>query len=117
MSKKFLFIFFVLLCFPGCGKSDKVVNQGKEILKPVKVVKKSDESVAICVTDESDFSIVLKNGQVVKYYDSVDGELGQDTIDIINSEHLVGVTSDDRAISIMNGVMEELGGHCEKEKE
>ena len=115
MNKKVIFLCFILLCFCGCSKSSSVDGED-EVLSSVKVYKKSDESVANCETDESKFSIVLKDGQVVRYYDSVDGELGAQTIDIINSEYLTQVTDDDKAISIMNGVMKELGGYCEKEK-
>ena len=115
MNKKVLFICFILLCFCGCGNISSVVDND-EVSKPIKVVSKTGETVANCFTDESEFSIVFKDGQVVRYYDSVDGELVGDAINIINTEYLVGVTEDDRAISIMNSVMTELGGYCEKEK-
>ena len=115
MNKKILFLCFIALCFAGCGKKTAEVVQEEE-LKPINVVKEADESVAGCFMDDIKFSIVFKNGQIVKYYDPYDGELDQEGIDLINNEHLVDVTSDDQAISIMNGVIKELGGYCEKEE-
>lgn len=115
MNKKILFLCFIVLLFVGCGKKTTEVLQEEE-LKPIKVVKEADESVAGCFMDGIKFSIVFKNGQIVKYYDPYDGELNQEGIDLINNEHLVNITSDDQAISIMNGVIKELGGYCEKEE-
>lgn len=115
MNKKILFLCFIALCFTGCGKKNAEVVQEEE-LKPINVVKEADESVAGCFMDGIKFSIVFKDGQIVKYYDPYDGELDQEGIDLINNEHLVDITNDDQAISIMNGVIKELGGYCEKEE-
>lgn len=115
MKKFILWLFFVVL-LAGCGKKATDVTQQKDDeLKPIKVVKEADESVAGCFMDGVKFSIVFKDGQIVKYYDPYDGELDQDGIDLINNEHLVDVTDDNRAIAIMNNVIKELGGYCEKE--
>lgn len=117
MYKKILFLCFIVLYFTGCGKKATDVTQQKDDeLKPIKVVKSSDESVANCFLDGIKFSIVFKDGQIVKYYDPYDGELDQDGIKLINDEHLVGIDNDDSAISIMNNVIKELGGYCEKEE-
>ena len=116
MKKIILCLCFIVL-LTGCGdKVNDVVQEQEEELKPINVVKEADESVAGCFMDGIKFSIVFKNGQIVKYYDPYDGELDQEGIDLINNEHLIGITDDDQAISIMNGVIKELGGYCEKEE-
>lgn len=115
MKKYILFLCFMML-LTGCGKNTEDVIYDEDAPKPIKVVKEADESVAGCFMDGSKFSIVFKNGQIVKYYDPYDGELGTEAISVINDEHLVGVTSDDAAIAIMNNVMKGLGGYCEKEE-
>lgn len=115
MKKYILFLCFMML-LTGCGKNTEDVIYDEDAPKPIKVVKEADESVAVCYLDETKFSIVFKNGQIVKYYDPYDGELGTEAISVINDEHLVGVTSDDAAIAIMNNVIKELGGYCEKEE-
>ena len=114
--KKVLLCCFILLLV-GCGNK-KVENTDvqDDIPKPIKVVRESDESVASCFLDDSKFSIVFKNGQIIRYYDPYDGELNQEALDNINNEHLVGVTDDNKAISIMSSVIKELGGYCEKEE-
>ena len=67
-----------------------------------------------CITEDSKFNLILENGQIVSYIDSIDGELGQETVDILNSEHLVGVTDNDETLRIMDTALKDLEGHCEK---
>jgi len=95
---KKIFLCFVFLVLVGCG------NKKEEIIK--------DE--ISCVTEDSSFNLVLENGQIVKYIDSIDGELGQETVDILNNEHLVGVTNNDEALNIMSNALRDLNGKCEK---
>jgi len=66
-----------------------------------------------CYVDDSNFVLKLEDGQIVKYIDSVDGELGQETVDILNDEHLVGITDNEQALKIMNEALSDLGGYCE----
>ena len=40
--------------------------------------------------------------------------LGQETVNILNEEHLVGNTDNDNALKIMNGALADLNGRCEK---
>ena len=112
MRRIFLFS-FCFLFFTGCGiKSDKkLVNSDKTEKKNIIV---NDEMSVSCITFDSEFSLVFKGGQIINYYDSIDGELGQDVIDYINSENLQGVSDNNTALSIMNDVMKELDGYCEK---
>ena len=115
--KKNIFVLCFIVLLTGCGnKVNEVVQENEEELKPINVVKEADESVAGCFMDGVKFSIVFKDGQIVKYYDPYDGELDQEGIDLINNEHLVDITDDNQAISIMNDVIKELGGYCEKEE-
>lgn len=99
MKKVIIFMTLVFLC--GCSKSDIVK---KEVVK----------GEISCFTEDSKFNLLLENGQIVKYIDSVDGELGQETVDILNEEHLVDVTDNDEALRIMNSALKDLDGHCEK---
>lgn len=104
MCKKIVLSAAVLLLFTGCsgtgfsGKTKKNVVKGE----------------IMCTTEDSNFNLLLEDGQIVKYIDSVDGELGQETVDILNSEHLVGVTDNDEALRIMDVALKDLNGRCEK---
>ena len=98
MNKKVLFFVLGFLCLTGCMEKEKVIVH--------------DEFS--CVTEDSKFNLVIENGQIVKYIDSVDGELGQETVNILNEEHLVGNTDNDNALKIMNGALADLNGRCEK---
>ncbi len=108
MYKKVIFSFAVLLLFTGCSgiKSSDVSSK--------KFKKNVIKAEFICNTEDSNFNLFLEDGQIVKYIDSVDGELGQETVDILNSEHLVNVTDNDEALKIMDAALKDLNGHCEK---
>ena len=95
--KKFCLCFFVLLIV-GCGRTKNEVST----------------DTFSCVTDDSSFEIVVSDGKIVKYVDSVDGELKQESIDIINGEYLIEVEDNNETLTIMDNVMRELGGYCEK---
>lgn len=97
MSKKILFC-LILLFVVGCGAKKEEIIKGE----------------ISCTTEDTKFNLVLENGQIVKYVDSIDGDLGQETVDILNSEHLVGVTSNDEALRIMSAALKDLDGYCEK---
>lgn len=97
--KKFFLVIFMFL-FVLCGCSSKKVN---------KQVSKRDIN---CYADGSSFTLMLEDGQIVKYIDSVDGDLGQEVVDILNEEHLMGVTDNDVAFDIMNVALSDLGGYC-----
>jgi hypothetical protein len=103
MFKKSIIFLLVFLFVTGCGLGDS--NSTKSI-----EVARKDIS---CHSDDSDFVLKLENGQIVKYIDSVEGELGQEVVDILNSEHLVGNTDNDNALRIMNIALTDLGGYCE----
>ena len=92
--------FMFLLFFTGCSTS---VEQPKEIIR----------GEMNCTVEDSSFTLMLENGQIVKYIDSVDGELPQETVDILNEEYLVGVTDNDEAIRLMDEGLSDLEGHCE----
>ena len=100
---KKIVIFVVLVCVCGCS--------GKESESKKGVVIKDQIS---CSTEDSKFNLFLENGQIVSYVDSVDGDLGQETVDILNGEHLVGVTDNNVALKIMDKALKDLNGHCEK---
>lgn len=97
---KKIIIFMALVCICGCSNT----TSKKEVLR----------SEISCVTEDSKFNLFLEDGQIVRYVDSVDGELGQETVDILNSEHLVGVTNNDDALGIMDKALRDLDGYCEK---
>lgn len=96
---KRIIVLMALVCVCGCSNASK-----KEIMK----------SEISCYTEDSKFNLFLEDGQIVKYVDSVDGELHQETVDILNEEHLVGITDNDEALSIMDKALKDLDGHCEK---
>ena len=101
MNKRLLYVLPILFLMCGCSN---IKNLGqKEIIK----------GNMNCVVEDSSFTLELENGQIVKYIDSVDGELSQETVDILNSEYLVGVTDNDEAILRMNEGLKDLEGHCE----
>ena len=93
----FLFLFLVFL-LTGCS-----FNGSKPVYK----------KDITCHTDDTSFVLKLENGQIVKYIDSIDGELGQETVDILNQEHLQGVTDNEEALKIMNLALSDLNGGCE----
>lgn len=95
MGKKIILCLVVLLV-SGCGTKKEVVR-----------------GEISCATEDSKFNLILENGQIVNYIDSIDGDLGQETVDILNSEHLVGVTDNDEALRIMNTALRDLDGYCE----
>lgn len=106
MYKKII-VFSLALLLVGCsgGISE---NLGKTSKK--EVVK----GEIYCTVDDSSFTLMLEDGQIVEYIDSIDGELGQETVDILNDEHLIGVTDNDEALKIMDSALSELGGSCSK---
>ena len=95
--RNFLFIVFMFF-FVGCSS------------KPVKEVSRKDIN---CHVDESNFVLKLEDGQIVKYIDSVDGDLGQEVVNILNEEHLQNVSDNDEALRIMNAALSDLNGGCE----
>ena len=97
---KKIVIFMALVCLCGC-------SNGVSKKEPVK-------AEISCFTEDSKFNLFLEDGQIVKYVDSIDGELGQETVDILNGEHLVGITDNDEALKIMDRALKDLDGHCEK---
>ena len=99
MFKRFIYFLPILFLMSGCIK----IEAPKEIIK----------GTMNCVVEDSTFTLELENGQIVKYIDSVDGELPQETVDILNEEYLVGVTDNDEAIRLMNEGLKDLEGHCE----
>ena len=101
MYKRLIYFLPFFLLIGGCAN---VKNE-----KPVEIIKGSMN----CVVENSTFTLELENGQIVKYIDSVDGELPQETVDILNQEYLVDITDNDEAIRIMNESLKDLNGHCE----
>lgn len=108
MCKKVICCFVVLLLFTGCSSNDVSGSGSKKSKKNV------IKAEIMCNTEDSNFNLLLEDGQIVKYIDSVDGELGQETVDILNSEHLVNVSDNDEALKIMDAALKDLNGHCEK---
>ncbi len=96
MKKIIIFVALVFLC--GCSFGKKEVVRAE----------------ISCYTEDSKFNLFLENGQIVKYVDSIEGELHQETVDILNEEHLVGITDNDEALKIMDIALKDLDGHCEK---
>lgn len=108
--KKVFFIVCLAFLICGCSNSDTDSNQqGSSGVKKNFVVNGSME----CFTEDSKFTLELSDGQIVKYIDSIDGELSQETIDILNEEYLVGVTDNAVAIARMSEGLRDLGGYCE----
>ena len=105
---KKILICFMIIFVCGCSNSNETKEQNNKNVEKQEVVSKTIE----CNTDDSIFTLVLENGQIVKYIDSIDGDLGSETVDILNEEHLVCISDNDQALSIMNNVMIELGGSC-----
>lgn len=102
MYKRILCSLSLILLLCGCSNTTST-EQPKEIIK----------GEMNCTVEDSNFTLMLENGQIVKYIDSVDGDLGQETVDILNEEYLIGVTDNDEAIKIMNEGLSDLEGHCE----
>ena len=98
MVRKFIVFSFSFLFLVGCSSGV--------------TVKESIKGEMECVVEDSRFTLMLEDGQIVKYIDSVDGELGSEIVDILNDEHLVGVTDNDEAIRIMNASLNDLDGYC-----
>lgn len=98
--KKYLLVLLALIIV-GCSSNNDILEE--------KVV---DSKEIQCNLDGANFTLVLENGQIVKYIDELDGDLGQETVDILNSEHLVGNSDNDRALSIMDSALKDLGGYC-----
>lgn len=105
---KKILICFMIIFVCGCSNSNETKEQINKNIEKQEVVSKTIE----CNTEDSNFTLYLENGQIVKYIDSIDGDLGIETVEILNTEHLVGVGDNDEALSIMNSVMIELGGSC-----
>ena len=104
--KRFFLVLGVVFLLCGCssnGVADSFSSKSKVVVK----------GSMSCVVEDSEFVLELENGQIVKYIDSVDGELSQDTVNILNEEYLVGVTDNDEAIRRMNEGLKDLEGHCE----
>ena len=98
--RKFLLILLMLVVV-GCSSESNVSEEKVVVTKEIK-----------CNLDGTNFTLVLENGQIVKYIDEVDGDLGQETVDILNSEHLVGNSDNDKALIIMDSALKDLGGYC-----
>lgn len=102
MNRKVFLCLFIMFLVTGCGSAENKIK--KNIVK----------AEISCSADGSNFNLLLEDGQIVKYIDSVDGELGQETVDILNEEHLVGVSDNDEALRIMDSALKDLDGYCEK---
>ncbi len=100
-----LLVFFAFFLITGCGSSTSSLSSDVQVIS----------NDIHCVTSYSDFVLTFENGHVVKYVDSIDGEL-IDIIDILNDEHFSSISNNDDAISIMSNVISELGGYCEKKE-
>ena len=103
--KRFFLVLGVVFLLCGCSSNGLSGSSNSS-----KVVVKGSMN---CVVEDSEFVLELENGQIVKYIDSIDGELSEDTVNILNEEYLVGVTDNDEAIRRMNDGLKDLGGHCE----
>lgn len=115
--RKTCFLLLFLIVFTGCGtKSLNEVESGNDNSSG-KTVKKSNKAVQKaefhCSAEGDVFTLLLEDGQIVSYIDSVDGDLGQNPVDILNEEHLVGVTDNAEALKRMNIALKELDGYCE----
>jgi hypothetical protein len=104
-----------LLPFVLCGCSVPIIGNNETSVGTTGQIEKKKvvNGKMECVTDDSSFVLELSDGQIVRYIDSIDGELSQETVDILNEEHLVGVTDNATAVSRMNEGLKDLGGHCE----
>jgi len=107
MGKKVILFIGIMFFIVGCSNSVDNIKDNSSSTQEVIYTKKIS-----CNVDGSNFVLELKNGQIVKYTDEIDGDLGQETIDILNSEHLVGVTDNDTAFTIMDAALKDLGGFC-----
>ncbi|MBP3920532.1 MAG: hypothetical protein J6D28_03090 [Bacilli bacterium] len=76
--------------------------------KPKEIIRKE----ITCTVEENNFTLVLENGQITKYIDEIEGDLGQETVDILNEEHLLGIKDNDEALKIMDQALKDLGGSC-----
>ena len=103
MYKRFFFVLFLVVLLTGCFSKSTLSSSSKPSLK----------KEISCHTEDTSFILKLEDGQIVKYIDSVDGELGQETVDILNEEHLKNVSDNDEALSIMNKALSNLNGGCE----
>lgn len=97
--KKIILLTAILLV--GCTNTKEVKEEKKEILK----------KEISCSVEGSNFKLILENGQITKYIDEVEGEL-EETVGILNEEHLKGVNDNDKATEIMNEALKDLGGYC-----
>lgn len=100
-------LFILLLC--GCSTNIDLGGKSSSIDVPKEIISGRME----CAVEDSSFVLELENGQIVRYIDSIDGELKEETVNILNEEYLVGVTDNDEAIRRMNEGLSDLGGHCE----
>ena len=115
--RKTCLLLLLLIVFTGCRtKSLNEVESGTNNSSG-KTVKKSNKPVVKgeikCTVEDSVFTLLLEDGQIVSYIDSVEGDLGQSPVDILNEEHLVGVTDNDEALKRMNLALKDLDGYCE----
>ena len=116
--KKILVFFMVLFLVVGCTGNTTSDNSDTTIkTNSTKKSSKKQVSKAVfhCNTDDSVFDLYLENGQIVKYVDSEDGDLGNQPVEILNSEHLVGVSDNDQAFIKMNEALFELEGSCSRD--
>lgn len=99
----FLALFLLVGCSVSTDMESSGVQNNREVLK----------KEITCTVDDSSFTLMLEDGQIVSYIDSVDGDLGQEPVDILNEEHLVGVNDNDEALRIMDTALKDLDGYCE----
>lgn len=109
--KKFYFCFLVL-CLMGCRNESLNTDGLDDQNNTNDIVNEVIRNDIYCTLDGSGFTLTLENGQIIRYIDDIEGELGQETIDILNNEHLVGVKSNDDALNIMAIALNDLGGSC-----
>lgn len=107
MSKKVILFIGILFFIVGCSNNVGNTNDNSNSTQEIIYTKEIN-----CSLDDSNFVLELQNGQIVKYIDEIDGDLGQETVDILNSEHLVGVSDNDTALTIMDAALKDLGGFC-----
>lgn len=65
-----------------------------------------------CEIGDTNITLTIKDGNIIKYVDKIEGELPQEKIDVLNESYLKSVNNNSEAITKLKEVIATNGGFC-----
>ncbi len=65
-----------------------------------------------CDIGQTQVTITIKKGQIINYYDKVNGNASKEEIAILNNQYLLNIDTNSKAIELLKEAMANNGGSC-----